>query len=219
MPDPASTLPSQTMKPQQSLGSDRKRSLEGRLTGPESAGGSDGGAGDEEEQAAAKKRRTLDPVANNVDEKERSKKQADDSNNRPKEKILPAWKTNAADPAETEKAKAAAIETKVKALIESLPSDAHGLWKWPLQWRSLDEDTTILEKIRSFTAKKVFELLGVQEDELTNFVIDHIKQRKPPQELVDELRAALDNDAEVLVMKTWRMLVFETEAKARGYIS
>ncbi|KAF8975315.1 hypothetical protein BGZ46_009214 [Entomortierella lignicola] len=109
------------------------------------------------------------------------------------------------------------MEKEMKALIQLIPADAQGLWNWEIQWQYVFEDNSLIlnEKIRPFASKKVVELLGVQEDELTNFVIEHIRQKKPPQELVDELRNALDSDADVLVMKIWRMLIFETEFKAR----
>ncbi|KAG0095567.1 hypothetical protein BGZ93_005716 [Podila epicladia] len=112
-------------------------------------------------------------------------------------------------------------EKQIKDLIQSIPADAQGLWNWPIQWQYLaaDNESILKEKIRPFVSKKVVELLGVQEDELTGFVVEHIRKKQPPQELVDELRNALDNDADVLVMKTWRMLIFETESKARKLTS
>ncbi|KAG0025916.1 hypothetical protein BGZ82_009737 [Podila clonocystis] len=112
-------------------------------------------------------------------------------------------------------------EQQIKDLIQSIPADAQGLWSWPIQWQYLtaDNESILKGKIQPFVSKKVVELLGVQEDELTGFVVEHIRKKQPPQELVDELRNALDNDADVLVMKTWRMLIFETESKARKLTS
>ncbi|KAI9240486.1 MAG: hypothetical protein BYD32DRAFT_449415 [Podila humilis] len=112
-------------------------------------------------------------------------------------------------------------EQQIKDLIQSIPADAQGLWSWPIQWQYLtaDNESILKEKIQPFVSKKVVELLGVQEDELTGFVVEHIRKKKAPQELVDELKSALDNDADVLVMKTWRMLIFETESKARKLTS
>ncbi|GJJ76087.1 RNA-binding protein 25 [Entomortierella parvispora] len=109
------------------------------------------------------------------------------------------------------------MEQAAKALIQSIPSDAAGLWSWPIQWKYVfeDKESILTEKIQPFTARKVMELLGVQEDELTNYVVEHIRKKLAPQALVDELRSALDSDADVLVMKVWRMLIFETESKAR----
>lgn len=81
-------------------------------------------------------------------------------------------------------------EQQIKDLIQSIPADAQGLWNWPIQWQYLaaDNESILKEKIQPFVSKKVVELLGVQEDELTGFVIEHIRKKQPPQELVDELR-------------------------------
>ncbi|KAI1302795.1 hypothetical protein EDD11_005553 [Mortierella claussenii] len=106
---------------------------------------------------------------------------------------------------------------ELKVLMQSIPSDAEGLWKWPVQWQFVlqDKGAMLTDRIKPFASKKVVELLGEKEDALTDFVIEHIRQKKPPQDLVNELRNALDDDADVLVMKIWRMLIFETESKAR----
>ncbi|KAG0049470.1 hypothetical protein BGZ83_005746 [Gryganskiella cystojenkinii] len=109
------------------------------------------------------------------------------------------------------------MEQEVKALFQSIPSDAAGLWSWPIQWQYVfeDKEAILREKILPFTTKKVIELLDAQEDDLINYVVDCIRKKLSPQELVEELRVALDADAEVLVMKIWRMLIFETESRAR----
>ncbi|KAF9100484.1 hypothetical protein BGX29_006533 [Mortierella sp. GBA35] len=104
---------------------------------------------------------------------------------------------------------------ETEALV--IPSDAQELWNWPIQWQYVDENDGLIlqEKILPFANKIVVELLGVQEDTLTKYLVDHIQQRKPPQDLVVELRGALDNDADVLVERVWRLLVEETESRAR----
>ncbi|KAF9982314.1 hypothetical protein BGZ75_006288 [Mortierella antarctica] len=149
---------------------------------------------DDDEEKASKKRRVLVPVKYDDDEGDAVNKA--NANGIDKEKKA----------------------EEIKALLQSIPAEAQGLWSWPIQWKYVSQDhgRILKDKIRPFAAKKVFELLGDQEDELTNFIMEHIQQRKPPQELVDELRTALDSDADVLVMKIWRMLIFETESKARN---
>ena len=83
------------------------------------------------------------------------------------------------------------MEQAAKALIQSIPSEAEGLWNWPIQWKYVfeDKESILTEKIKPFTARKVMELLGVQEDELTNYVVEHIRKKLAPQALVDELRS------------------------------
>lgn len=86
------------------------------------------------------------------------------------------------------------MEQAAKALIQSIPSEAAGLWSWPIQWKYVfeDKESILTEKIQPFTARKVMELLGVQEDELTNYVVEHIRKKLAPQALVDELRSVSD---------------------------
>ncbi|KAH8552299.1 hypothetical protein BGW37DRAFT_304737 [Umbelopsis sp. PMI_123] len=103
---------------------------------------------------------------------------------------------------------------KVKELIDSIPASQEGLWNWHIKWDELDNDT-LEKKLRPFVSKKIVELLGVQEDELTQFVLDFIRKRQPPSALAKELEMALDEEASMFVMKLWRMIIFETESRAK----
>lgn len=71
-----------------------------------------------------------------------------------------------------------------------IPSDPQELWNWPVQWSVMEANDGLIlkEKIMPFATKIVVELLGVPEEDLTKYVVDHIRQRKPPQDLVSELR-------------------------------
>ncbi|KAF8936668.1 hypothetical protein BGZ47_009390 [Haplosporangium gracile] len=99
----------------------------------------------------------------------------------------------------------------------NIPSDPQELWNWPVQWSVMEANDGLIlkEKIMPFATKIVIELLGVPEEDLTKYVVDHIRQRKPPQDLVSELRGALDNDADRLVARVWKLLIEETESSAR----
>jgi len=103
---------------------------------------------------------------------------------------------------------------RIKELIDSIPASQEGLWNWDIKWKELDSDT-VEKKLRPFVSKKIVELLGVQEDELTQFVLDFIRKHQPPSALVKELEVALDEEAGMFVMKLWRMIIFETESRAR----
>jgi len=99
---------------------------------------------------------------------------------------------------------------KVKELIDSIPASQEGLWNWHIKWDELDHvsfgahleilvwqsamfthlfilQDTVEKKLRPFVSKKIVELLGVQEDELTQFVLDFIRKRQPPSALAKEL--------------------------------
>ncbi|KAG0186161.1 hypothetical protein DFQ28_008246 [Apophysomyces sp. BC1034] len=95
---------------------------------------------------------------------------------------------------------------RVKELIDSIPSSEQELWNWNVKWNELDEP---------FVAKKIVELVGVQEDELINFILDNVRRKIAPSDLVKELEITLDEEALVFAMKLWRALIFETERKSR----
>ncbi|KAK6341764.1 hypothetical protein TWF730_001260 [Orbilia blumenaviensis] len=109
-------------------------------------------------------------------------------------------------------------EELVKALAHEIPSDKNGLWNWKVNWEFVD-DAMIKEKLQPFVEKKIVEYLGVQEQELITFVLEHIKKRGSATDLVKELEMALDEDAEVLVKKIWRMLIFFSEGEKRGLVT
>lgn len=103
----------------------------------------------------------------------------------------------------------------VRQLAAEIPTDKDGLWAWDVKWEFVD-DSVIVEKLRPFVEKKIVEYLGVQEQLLVEVVEEHVRQRGKPQELVEQLEGALDEEAEVLVKKLWRMVIFFSESEKRG---
>ncbi|KAI9339135.1 hypothetical protein BD770DRAFT_448242 [Pilaira anomala] len=152
-----------------------------------------GGGDEDDEEEAKKKRRVLVPLdygdIDNV-------------------------KTNYDEEEEDENLSAEERAKKVKELIGSIPSSQSDLWAYTIKWDELDQDL-IESKLHPFVSKKIVDLLGMEEEDLVTFVLDFIRKRKGPDELVSELEGALDEDALVFVMKLWRALIFETERKAR----
>ncbi|EED18523.1 conserved hypothetical protein [Talaromyces stipitatus ATCC 10500] len=103
----------------------------------------------------------------------------------------------------------------VRQLAAEIPSDKEGLWKWDVKWEFVDE-SVLGEQLKPFVEKKIMEYLGVQEDMLVDVVEEHIRNHGKPQELVEQLAEALDEEAEVLVKKLWRMIIFFSESEKRG---
>ncbi|KAK8050984.1 hypothetical protein PG993_002369 [Apiospora rasikravindrae] len=106
-------------------------------------------------------------------------------------------------------------EQAVRALAQEIPSEKEGLWEWDVKWDFLDE-TVIRDKLRPFVEKKLVEYLGVQEELLIEVVEEHLRKHSKPAEVVEELAEALDDEAEALVKKLWRMVIFFTESEKRG---
>lgn len=107
------------------------------------------------------------------------------------------------------------IQNAVRALAHEIPVDKDGLWAWDVKWDYLEE-SVIREKLRPFVEKKVVEYLGVQEQFLVDVVEEHLRKHQKPAELVETLGEALDEDAEDMVKKLWRMVIFFTESEKRG---
>ncbi|KHN96195.1 U1 snRNP-associated protein Usp107 [Metarhizium album ARSEF 1941] len=107
------------------------------------------------------------------------------------------------------------ISQAVRALAQEIPSERDGLWSWEVKWDYMD-DSVIREKLRPFVEKKVVDYLGVQEEMLVEAVEEHLRKHGTAGALVEELEGALDEDAEDLVKKLWRMVIFFTESEKRG---
>ncbi|KAK1057084.1 hypothetical protein LTR33_013727, partial [Friedmanniomyces endolithicus] len=102
-----------------------------------------------------------------------------------------------------------------QTLAAEIPTDTASLFATPLNHTYLT-GRILEDEIRPFVAKKVVELLGVQEDMLVETVVQGLKGRKKAEELVRELEGALEEDSELLVRKVWRMGVFWGQAGAKG---
>ncbi|KAH6666208.1 hypothetical protein B0J14DRAFT_491122 [Halenospora varia] len=102
----------------------------------------------------------------------------------------------------------------IRQLAQEIPNDKDGLWGWEVKWEFVDE--AIVDKLRPFVEKKIVEYLGVQEQLLVEVVEEHVRNRGKPQDLVEQLEGALDEEAEALVKKLWRMLIFFSESEKRG---
>ncbi|KAK3078454.1 hypothetical protein LTS18_007468 [Coniosporium uncinatum] len=102
-----------------------------------------------------------------------------------------------------------------RQLAQEIPSDKEGLWEWPVKWEFVTEEV-IKSQLKPFVEKKIVEYLGVQEQMLVDVVEEHIGKRSSADTMVQELEGALDEEAEVLVKKLWRMIIFFSESEKRG---
>ncbi|TEA17370.1 U1 snRNP-associated protein usp107 [Colletotrichum sidae] len=156
-------------------------------------------------QRAAPQRRTVAEVEGLLDDEEQD--------NTVKRQLIPIQfePTTAADKMTEEE-----ISKAIRALAQEIPSEKDGLWNWSVQWDHLDE-SIIREKLKPFVEKKIVEYLGVQEELLVEVVEEHLRKHGKPSDLVEELVPALDDEAEDMVKKLWRMVIFFTESEKRGY--
>ena len=105
--------------------------------------------------------------------------------------------------------------SRIKELVDKIPTDKDGLWNWPIRWEFLSKN--LLEnKLTPFVAKKVIEYIGAEERDLVEYTVRAVASRSGAQAVLNELQGALAEDAEIFVIKLWRMVVYETEARAQG---
>jgi len=83
-----------------------------------------------------------------------------------------------------------------KEILENPPS-------LPLNW--VDEKRKNLE---GYVSKKIVELLGEEESTMIQFVLTNVLEKKcSPKELIGEMTAVLDEDAEDFVLDMWQELI------------
>lgn len=103
----------------------------------------------------------------------------------------------------------------IKSLIEKIPTAKPELFNYPLDWSVVD--TALMEKrIRPWINKKIVEYIGEEEATLVDFVCSKVMAHSTPQGILDDVAMVLDEEAEVFIVKMWRLLIYETEAKKIG---
>lgn len=103
----------------------------------------------------------------------------------------------------------------VRALIEKIPTKKEDLFDFNLDWTMVDQ--TLMEKrIQPWITKKIVEYIGEDEPTLVEFICSKIMSKSSPERIFEDISMVLDDEAEVFVVKMWRLLIYETEAKKEG---
>lgn len=100
-------------------------------------------------------------------------------------------------------------ESKENNVVE-IPNGLESLAAYEVKWDRLSS-STLEDVLRPFIVDNVVEYLGVEEEDLISFIVNHIKEHKPLTELVAELEVTLDEDAPILGEALWKLLIAETE--------
>jgi len=71
-------------------------------------------------------------------------------------------------------------------------------------------------RIRPWINKKIAEYIGEEELALLDFICNKLQSESSAQSILDDVAMVLDEEAEVFVVKMWRLLIYEIEAKKLG---
>ncbi|XP_051504073.1 RNA-binding protein 25 [Myxocyprinus asiaticus] len=105
----------------------------------------------------------------------------------------------------------------IKSLIEKIPTVKQELFNYQLDWNMVD--TTLMDRrIRPWINKKIIEYIGEEEATLVEFVCSKIMAHSTPEGILDDVAMVLDEEAEVFIVKMWRLLIYETESKKIGLV-
>ena len=72
------------------------------------------------------------------------------------------------------------------------------------------------ERMRPWISKKITEFLGEEETSLVNYIVSTTQEHVNASEVLHRLQSILDDEAEMFVLKMWRMLIFEIKKVETG---
>lgn len=71
-------------------------------------------------------------------------------------------------------------------------------------------------RIKPWINKKISDYIGEEEKTLLEFICKKLLAKSSAQSLLDDVAMVLDEEAQVFVVKLWRLLIYEIEAKKLG---
>ncbi|PRP77391.1 hypothetical protein PROFUN_14397 [Planoprotostelium fungivorum] len=98
---------------------------------------------------------------------------------------------------------------RVKALLDQIPTEKEQVFAYPIDWETIEKENIIENKLRPWVTKKFVEYLGQEEKTLIAYIVNQIKQRTDPKEILRELSMVLDEEGENFVLKMYQMMIFE----------
>lgn len=103
----------------------------------------------------------------------------------------------------------------VKELIDAIPTKKEELFDYSVAWVHLD-DEVVEQKVKPWVEKKIRDYIGDDEPSLVSFICERVTSHTEPSRLLSDLAVILDDEAEPFVIKLWRLIIFQLEAKKVG---
>lgn len=102
-----------------------------------------------------------------------------------------------------------------KQLIDMIPKTKEELFSYEINWAVYDKHE-LQERMRPWISKKITEFLGEEETTLVDYIVSKTKDHVRASEMLELLQLILDDEAEMFVLKMWRMLIFEIKKVETG---
>uniref|UniRef100_A0A8H7XQK5 PWI domain-containing protein n=1 Tax=Psilocybe cubensis TaxID=181762 RepID=A0A8H7XQK5_PSICU len=108
---------------------------------------------------------------------------------------------------------------RLERIRQSVPHDKESLFKAKVRWDGLT-DLVIDRKLEPLVKRLMVKYLGeMEEEDLIMFVLEHLKDHKSPQKLVEGLEPVLEEEAVELVVQVWRQIIFESMSYNEGLLT
>ncbi|XP_030511479.2 RNA-binding protein 25 isoform X2 [Rhodamnia argentea] len=102
-----------------------------------------------------------------------------------------------------------------KQLIDMIPRTKEDLFSYEINWALYDQHE-LHERMRPWISKKIMEFLGEEETSLVDYIVTSTREHVKATEMLETLKSILDEEAEMFVLKMWRMLIFEIKKVEMG---
>ncbi|CAN4124243.1 unnamed protein product [Withania somnifera] len=102
-----------------------------------------------------------------------------------------------------------------KQLIDMIPKTKDELFSYEINWAIYDKNA-LHERMRPWISKKITDFLGEEEPTLVDYIVSSTQEHVKATEMLERLQSILDEEAEMFVLKMWRMLIFEIKKVETG---
>lgn len=105
---------------------------------------------------------------------------------------------------------------RLQMIRESVPHNKEALFKAKVRWDGVS-DPMIDRKLEPLIRRQMVNYLGeLEDDDLVMFVVEHLKDHKGPQKLIEGLEPVLEEEAQEFTISIWRQIIFESMAYGEG---
>lgn len=91
---------------------------------------------------------------------------------------------------------------KLQALILSIPKERDEIFSFPINWAIFDRGK-LSDAVAKWTAKKVQELLGQEEQSLVEFIVEKVQAHAPASDLMEELQGILVSGSSLALLSVF----------------